>query len=109
MDKKTHNQIRQVLMNEMGLTREFIRAEVRAIVRETVAQEVARIAPSFHAIVEHQLRRLAFSAGSIEGTARKTLDDIVRQAVADVVRQAVLPRVSIQVGITENIGNEEQK
>lgn len=30
------NAVRQVLMNELGLTREMIREEVRAIVKETV-------------------------------------------------------------------------
>jgi hypothetical protein len=36
MDKKTTNQVRQILMNELGLTRESIRDEVKSIVRETV-------------------------------------------------------------------------
>ena len=41
MDTVTTNAVRQVLMNELGLTRESVRAEMEKIVEETVARHIA--------------------------------------------------------------------
>jgi hypothetical protein len=40
MDKQTTNQVRQVLMNELGLTRESVREIMEEIVEETVQRHV---------------------------------------------------------------------
>jgi hypothetical protein len=39
MNNNTTNQVRQVLMNELGLTREFIREETAKLVTETVEKK----------------------------------------------------------------------
>lgn len=43
MDKPATNAVRQVLMNELGLTRESIREEAAIIIRECVAKELSRL------------------------------------------------------------------
>ena len=43
MTQSTTNQIRQILMNELGITRESIREEVRNIVAETVLRYIQSI------------------------------------------------------------------
>lgn len=42
MDKQTTNQVRQVLMNELGLTREVMREEMSHIIRNEAAKIVER-------------------------------------------------------------------
>ena len=43
MDKPTTNAVRQVLMNELGLTRDSIRQEVTEIVTTEVAKAMTRL------------------------------------------------------------------
>lgn len=42
MDKQTTNQVRQILMNELGLTRKSVREEMQKIVDDTIKQTLKR-------------------------------------------------------------------
>ena len=55
----TQNEVRQVLMNELGLTRDSIRDECAGIIEKTVEKEIRRYIDSkvFQGLIEHLIRK----------------------------------------------------
>lgn len=62
MDKATTNQVRQVLMNELGLTRDAIREMARQLVEQEVGKAV----------------NVLMSTGVIERIVKEKLDAIIK-------------------------------
>jgi hypothetical protein len=85
------NQVRQILMNEMGLTRESIRDLTVEIVTTEVAKHVNYL----------------LSSGQIEMMVSKTINDLARENRWDTnsLRSIVLNAAKLQIGefIKENL------
>lgn len=78
-NNKTQNEVRQVLMNEMGLTRESIREEIRSIVKETA---------------ESYLRGDQF---------RQTVDRMLATAISDCFKEGRYDQNALKRMITEGV------
>jgi hypothetical protein len=102
MDKKTTNQVRNILMNELGLTRESIRAEVEKIVRETVEKKLKEMVAfdSIDFIVEQAVSR------EFDNMARKVPweKNVVRSLIEDASKDAAEAFVeeNIKISCREN-------
>lgn len=93
--KKPIDQVRQVLMNEMGLTREMVREVTESIVRETVEKHINRILDNgkvLTALIEaanETLRRESdkqFGGFTMEGLVRRAAKEVTEQFVKDHLR-----------------------
>ena len=83
MDRTT-NQVRQVLMNELGLTRESVRAEVQQIVITTVERMLAgdNLAQMLERLINLRVREHWSSRESIKADVEKASLQLVREEVA---------------------------
>ena len=90
MEKTIHNSVRQVLVNELGLTRESVREETREFVREAVEKEVARMlaADQLRALIGDILLRTKTSIGYGE-TLRDWINTAGRAAIVEWVKENV--------------------
>lgn len=100
MDKNTTNAVRQVMMNELGLTRESIRAEMVSIVEKTVQNHM-------HSInFEKMFEKFINTTLSDWYCNKDTLAKLVRQIVADTVTDKVLKELRIDGVLNINTGKE---
>lgn len=77
------NEVRQVLMNELGLTREAVRAEMRDIVRDCVDRSISQI--NLDDIIARQIRTAL--CGSPYYNADDSFNAAIKKAVeAEAVR-----------------------
>jgi hypothetical protein len=88
MDKKTHNSVRQILMNEMGLTREVIREEMRSIISDTIKKAVGKI--DLDEAMASALQASIRSRYSDNGELRR----LVAEAACDAAEKFITKRVS---------------
>ena len=96
MDKTTHNQIRQVLMNELGLSREGIRAEMQAIVQETVEKHIARM--NVETLMQSVISKAISTSIYGQGTAFKELvAKKVETAALAILRERLAEEIDIQI------------
>lgn len=85
METKNINEVRQVLMNELGLTRELIRTEVEKIVKETMEKKINDM----------------FSNGVFDRIIRNEIDNFIKNErsypyeskIKDIIYQAARERV----------------
>lgn len=83
-----NNQVRQVLMNELGLTREYIRGQVDDIVRATIEKHLA--APRFEVLIERYIEKTVqqilktdyYDTDNLKKTITATLKEKVAEAVS---------------------------
>lgn len=54
MSQSTVNQVRQILMNELGLSRDYVREQVDAIVRETIRKHLS--SQQFNNLVQREVK-----------------------------------------------------
>jgi len=83
-----NNDVRQILMNELGLTRESIREEASQIIRETIAQHMKNLEHQgvIQSIVEAEFRTIVRGRGceyrdSITGMCRAAIDVSVKKYI----------------------------
>jgi hypothetical protein len=93
---KTQNAVRQVLMNELGLTRETVREEMRNIVTDTIERHVAAIN------VEKLFERCigAAVAKSWEGPKAafdQRIATAISNAVADYAKAEMMRRIVVTI------------
>lgn len=97
MTQTTTQQVRQVLVNELGLTRESVREEARAFVEPIVKAEIARLLDQggIREMVSVELSRLSQRRGneigvSIAGVVRQEAERAAREWFSKniIIRQA---------------------
>lgn len=90
MDKDTTNAVRQVMMNELGLTRESIRAEMESIVEKTVKAHISSI--NFDKMFDLIIRK------TIEPHYNNVsaIDTMVRRIVVETVTKHITNTLSIK-------------
>lgn len=80
----TTNAVRQVMMNELGLTREVVREEMRKIVEAEAAKVVAGMVSGGHLerVVSEEFRKLASAGGRYDrsGIERMCADAAKKEA-----------------------------
>ena len=88
------NQVRQVLMNELGLTRDSIREVIEKIVTETVDKHMASLESSgrLNIIVENAFRRKYKNPNSLDSFAT-----LVTNAAQESARKFVRDNVHISL------------
>ena len=90
-NKNKHNQVRQVLMNELGLTRESVREHVREITEEVVKRKIREMLDSkyMHDLVE---KTVAHELTPEDGTfgrrdeLRKIVHDCATKQVGELLK-----------------------
>ena len=87
------NEVRQILMNELGLTRESIREEAGKIIREAIAQHIKNMGHQgvILGMVEDEFRAIVKGRGSeyhdsIKGMCRAAIDASVKKYVDNHLR-----------------------
>lgn len=90
MTKDLHNQVRQVLMNELGLTREVIREEMREIITDVVNRHFT--APQINKLIHERIDANLHSGYFGE---QKTLEKIAKQVVQDTIYKAIEKHVKV--------------
>lgn len=94
MDKTT-NAVRQVLMNEMGLTRESVRDQVDSIVRDAVRKHIA--GPQFTNLIEREIKATIEAALKEQYYDRDKLKAHVITAIKQQVADAVAASLELTV------------
>lgn len=94
IDSKTTNAVRQVLMNELGLTREAVRQEMQTIVEAEAVKVVNRL------VNEGTLRRLVHDefvkAAYVRGYGQsKSLHGIIASAAREAAERFVRDRIRV--------------
>ena len=100
MSNTTHNQVRQVLMNELGLTREYVRGQVEDIVESAVAKKIRSILNEGHLemMIQKQIDlhiRAKHGGSMISGSMR----NIIAESAANAVERHLkdhLPEIILQ-------------
>lgn len=91
-DRTTSNQVRQILMNELGLSREWVRQEVERIAKETAEKHANT------GIVEQQIARQIGMAIASYGNAYygkpHPLELLVQKEVEKRVRELLAPIIN---------------
>lgn len=87
------NEVRQVLMNGLGLTREGVRSEMRDIVRDCVDRSISQV--DVHAIVGEQIRRSLSGAPSYSSEA--AFNAAIKKAVEAEAVRLVEQNLSISI------------
>lgn len=86
---------RQVLMGELGLTREWVRAEAAKIVENAVQKHVAKLLDQGYidkmvrAEVERIARTNAWTANSINDLIAKSAGEVIREHVTKLLKVAL--------------------
>lgn len=81
MKTTTTNQVRQVLMNELGLTRNTVRKEMQKIVQDAVKKEVSRLVNDrvMENMVHQEFIKLAsereYTSNIVKTYCRKALEE----------------------------------
>lgn len=80
-DRTTHTQVRQVLMNELGLTRESVRAEVRQIVVDTMERMLHgdNLQDMLERLINLRVREYWSSRESVRAAVDKASHQVVRE------------------------------
>jgi hypothetical protein len=104
--KTTQNQVRQILMNELGLTRESIREEVEKIVEKTVDSFIQ--SDKFQISLERAIQkafktRYRYSSGEEE--IKQAIQSEVKQIVKIVAEKFVGQNFKINVERISENGN----
>lgn len=101
MDKRTHNQVRQVLMNELGLTRNSIREEMKDIIEKTAASHVNRLMEEggMKEILREALNELVKANGYDRDPVGNILREEVKKRAAEYVRDSVVFHVRGETGL----------
>lgn len=83
------NQVRQILMNELGLSRATVRGMVEEIVKETVDVKVTRMMADGHIqrMVDDSVRRFAASSRWDSDAVRKIVAKAAGEAVESQINQ----------------------
>ena len=78
----TINQVRQVLMNELGLSRESIRKEVERVVADTVERHINRLIDEgrLQKITEEILVTRGYRSG-VESVAGRVAEQFIQEAI----------------------------
>jgi len=86
----TGNEVRRILMNELGLTREYVRGIVDDIVREIVAKrlDAVNIQQYIDKIILNEINDMArdkgrFSSADIRGYAQKAAQEKVSDFIEE--------------------------
>ncbi len=87
------NEVRQILMNELGLTREGVRAEMRDIVRDCVDRHVGQL--DLRTILTEQINKALRVDWST--TSEKQFKDAIKAAVAAEAVRLVEESMTISV------------
>lgn len=90
------NEVRQILMNELGLTREGVRAEMRDIVRDCVDRHIAQL--NLAAIMDAQISKALRDGWN---GSEKALREAIHRAVADKAAAIVEEAFSISITPSE--------
>ena len=92
------NVIKQILMNELGLTREYVRGIVAEVVADTVQRRFEQsgyLHSLLETLVKQELSRLIIKRESYSSDDHLT--QLVKSAVKDEVHRAVSERIKIEV------------
>lgn len=89
MQTATTNQVRQILMNELGLTRDEIRKQMMVIVGETVDKAVAKMVndKTIETIVRAEVSRLAGSSGYGRSRIAEICESVAKDQIAELIRK----------------------
>lgn len=93
--KSTTNQVRQILANELGLTRESVREMAREFVADTVEREIRRLVEGndLDRIIAGQFARLAEEDVKYGGTGLRAR---LERAMQSVINQWVRENIAIK-------------
>lgn len=85
------NQVRQILMNELGLTREFVRDMATELVKQTVNQHVEKMIADGHIkkIVRAEIDRIARTSGWDTQAVRTLISNAAGEHIRQVMFQAL--------------------
>jgi hypothetical protein len=94
MDPIDKNIIRQILMNEMGVTREAIRREMDEIIVETARAYLGNLFQTgfLTKLVETEVNRLLLDTGSMlrgEAPLKQVVREVAREKVAKLIEQHI--------------------
>ncbi len=98
MAKTTQNLVRQVLMNELGLTRDSVRDETKAIVHDVVLKTLdqGRLDRIIEAAVEKGMREHSWDKDVIKGLVKAALD----RAIAKAIKKKIEDSLSLDIKIS---------
>jgi len=90
-----NNEVRQILMNELGLTRESIREEASKIIRETIAQHMKNLEHQgvIKELVEREFRIIINGNGNKH---RDSIKDMCRDAIVESVEKYIAGNLRVQ-------------
>jgi len=86
------NEVRQIMMNELGLTREYIREEARGLIQSTIGKEINRLLENgvIERMVKEELDRLTretkWSNSGIRSFALESAKKQAEQFIKDNLR-----------------------
>lgn len=83
----TNNQVRQILMNELGLTREYIRGQVDDIVRATIEKHLC--SPQFENLVERHIEKTVQQVLKTNYYETDSLKKLITASLKEKVSEAV--------------------
>lgn len=81
------NQVRQVLMNELGLTRDSVRGMAEEIVRECVNQKVAKMMAEGH--IERMVNEAINNIAKDSKWDTSAVRNLIAEAAGKAVRESV--------------------
>lgn len=97
------NQVRQILMNELGLTREFIREQSTDIIEQIITKQLGSglLERTIRSAVKDGLNEILKQPQSaFHGNA---LHDMVRSAIAEEVKKQIAAQLDIEVRVKANV------
>lgn len=101
------NEVKRVLMNELGLTREYVRGVIAEVVADTAQRQIegsGYLKSLIEGVVRQELSKLLGQRDSY--TKDDFLTQAVKGALKDEATRAVKERVRVEVVATEPLGSE---
>jgi len=107
-DQRTTNAVRQVLMNELGLTRESVREEVTKIVEGAVEKffNDSRFEKFLQQRVDAALRTYHYGSSELQTLITTLVGKAVQEQVMADIKERILTHV--QVEVKAQFGNQPQ-
>lgn len=93
-DKPTHNMIRQILMNELGLSREYIQTTVENIVEVEAQKRLANggLERMVGVAVSQHIRAFAYSHDQVKQLVERAIKDSLHQEIQENVEVIIKKR-----------------
>lgn len=99
MADKTINAVRQVIINELGLSRETVKQMTEKTVRELAQQKIDAyfVGTDLVTFTERQVSKQVSSWGSDRELLRKTIDEAIKEAVRTEARRMFTDMFSVRI------------